>query len=88
MMTTMPPSPPETDGEAAQEKEPKRAKKARNRESWGKTLLRVLASLLVIVLGVWLVLYLVARAAAYPTVLAMLADMWAALQLAWQRIIS
>ena len=51
------------------------------------TIIRTLIALIIIAVGVYLVLYLVARAAKYETISAMLQSMYIELQLMWQRVL-
>jgi len=51
------------------------------------TLLRVVISLVLIAIGIFLILFLVARAAKYDSIPAMLQRMIVELELMWQRII-
>jgi len=51
------------------------------------TVIRTLIALIIIAVGIYLILYLVARAAKYETISAMLQSMFIELELMWQRII-
>jgi len=50
------------------------------------TIIRIVVSVIIIVLGVYLILYLVMRAAKYDSIQAMLQRMFVELELMWQRI--
>jgi len=50
------------------------------------SLLRLVIALIIIAVGVFGILYIVALAAKYPTIGAMLDSMWVELELMWQRI--
>ena len=51
------------------------------------TLLRIVLSLVLIAVGIFLILWLVARAAKYDSIPAMLQRMFVELELMWQRIL-
>lgn len=69
--------------EARTEQQEERRKKTRNH-----TLLRVVLTILGIVLAVWLLLFIVAVAAKYPSIPAMLSDMAREVASGWQRVVS
>jgi len=50
------------------------------------TIVRIVVSIIVIVIGVYLILWLVSRAAKYETISEMLGHMWEHLQIMWERI--
>ena len=51
------------------------------------TVIRTVIALVIIAVGVYLILYLVARAAKYETISAMLQSMFIELELMWQRVL-
>jgi len=51
------------------------------------TVIRTVIALVIIAVGVYLILYLVARAAKYETISAMLHSMFIELELMWQRVL-
>ena len=51
------------------------------------TIIRTVIALVIIAVGVYLILYLVARAAKYETISAMLQSMFIELELMWQRVL-
>ena len=51
------------------------------------TIIRTVIALVIIAIGVYLILYLVARAAKYETISAMLQSMFIELELMWQRVL-
>ena len=64
----------------------KPSKKRKRKKHIGMTLLRLIIALFVIAVGVYLILYIVAYAAKYETIGAMLESMNIELSLMWQRI--
>jgi hypothetical protein len=58
----------------------------KDKEGAHKTLIRVIISIMVIVVGVFLILFFVAKAAKYDSIGAMLENMSTELSLMWQRI--
>jgi len=62
-------------------------KKKKKKRSLAITILRIVISLIIIAGGIYLILFLVARAAKYDTIAAMLNSMFIELELMWQRII-
>lgn len=63
-------------------------KKRRGKESGLKTFLRILITLAVIALGIFLILFVVAKAGRFDSIGSMLRHMGVELSLMWQRIIS
>ncbi|MDL2294723.1 hypothetical protein LJC60_08900 [Ruminococcaceae bacterium OttesenSCG-928-D13] len=61
-------------------------KKQKGKEGAGKTLIRVLITLLIIAVGIFLVLFLVAKAGRFDSIGSMLQHMFTELSLMWQRI--
>jgi len=59
----------------------------KKRSGFAVTLIRIIISLLLIAGGIYLILFLVARAAKYDSIQAMLQSMFIELELMWQRII-
>jgi len=51
-----------------------------------RTIIRIVVSILVIAIGIYLILWLVSRAAKYETISEMLQHMWEHLQIMWERI--
>jgi flagellar basal body-associated protein FliL len=75
----------ESPAENTENKEPPKKKKKKKRGPlW--TLLRILIALVLIAVGTALILYIVALAAKYESVAAMLRSMLVELELMWQRI--
>ena len=70
--------------EQPKENEEQSKKKAKPSVWW--TILRIVIALVIIAAGVFLILYIIARAAKYETILAMLQSMYIELELMWQRI--
>ncbi|MDL2253850.1 hypothetical protein LJC49_07245 [Ruminococcaceae bacterium OttesenSCG-928-I18] len=62
--------------------------KKKNKEPVRKTVLRIVISLLVIALGIFLILFFVAKASLYDSIGSMLSHMFGELNLMWERIIS
>jgi len=65
----------------------KPAKKKKKKRKPIITLLRIVISLILIAAGIYLILFLVAKAAKYDSIPAMLQRMFVELELMWQRII-
>lgn len=61
-------------------------KKDKKREGVPKYLLRVIIALVILAVGIFLILFFVAKAARYDSIGAMLQHMGVELQLMWQRI--
>lgn len=68
-------------------KSPKKKKK-RGKEPLYKTVLRVVISIVLLAIGVFIILLLVAKAARFDSIASMLQHMSVELSLMWQRIIS
>jgi len=68
-------------------KEEKPLAKRKKKRSFLVTLIRIVVSLVLIAIGIYLILFLVARAAKYDSIPAMLQSMFIELELMWQRII-
>jgi len=64
-----------------------KAKKKKKKRRPVSALLRIVISLIIIAAGIYLILFLVARAAKYDSIPAMLQRMIVELELMWQRII-
>ena len=62
-------------------------KKSKRKRSLILTLVRIVVSVVIIAIGIYIILWLVARAAKYVSIEAMLQHMWVELQLMWQRIL-
>ena len=62
--------------------------KKKNKEPGHKTLLRVIISILIVAVGIYLILFLVARAAMYDSIGSMLQHMFVELSVMWQRILA
>ena len=73
------------EAETTEEAEPQKKK---NKESVRKTLIRVVISLLVIAIGVFLISFFVAKASLYDSIGSMLSHMFGEVSLMWERIIS
>ena len=71
--------------EKATNEEPKKKKK--KKRSAVVTLIRIVVSLVIITVGIYLILFFVARAAKYDSIQAMVQSMLVELELMWQRII-
>jgi len=71
--------------ENTQEEKP--AGKRKKKRSVLVTLIRIIVSVLIIAVGIYVILYLVARAAKYDSIPAMIRSMLVELDLMWQRIL-
>jgi len=70
-----------------EEQDEKKSLSKKFKESFWWTLIRIVIALIIIAVGTYLILYLVARAAKYDTIAAMLSSMLVELELMWQRIL-
>lgn len=61
-------------------------KKKKGKEAAGKTLIRILITLLIIAVGIFLVLLLVAKAGRFDSIGSMLQHMFTEMSVMWQRI--
>ena len=70
-----------------EEQDEKQSLFKRVRGSFWWTVIRTVLAIIIIAVGTYLILYLVARAAKYETISAMLQSMFIELELMWQRIL-